>query len=85
MEESKEVANQFWEQIKAFFNIELVKIGQKPFTLLTALYMVVAFVILLLIAKKLSKFLENKVLSSRIADRGVRSSISSIFRYIFLF
>ncbi|MGQ2136002.1 mechanosensitive ion channel family protein [Ornithobacterium rhinotracheale] len=85
MEESKEVANQFWEQIKAFFNMELVKIGQKPFTLLTALYMVVAFVILLLIAKKLSKFLENKVLSSRISDRGVRSSISAIFKYIFIF
>lgn len=85
MEESKEVANQFWEQVKAFFNTELLKIGEKPFTLLTALYMVVAFVILLLIAKKLSKFLENKILSSRITDRGVRSSISSIFRYIFLF
>ena len=83
MDEPKEVVLGFWDKVRNFFHTEIIAdIGGKPFTILTAIYLIFAILLLFYVASKLTHFLEKRVLSKRIPDRGTRASILTIFKYV---
>ncbi|OQW57656.1 MAG: mechanosensitive ion channel protein MscS [Nitrospira sp. ST-bin4] len=70
--------------IKGWLNIPLFKIGADPVTLWTIVSLVVLFVLLLWLTKKLKNLIVLKLLANSRIDIGVRQATGSIVRYIII-
>lgn len=71
-----------WEAIKSWLNIPLFEIGVTPVTLWTIVSLVVLFVLLLWLTKKLKDWIVLTVLANSRIDIGVRQATGSIVRYV---
>ncbi|CEN51758.1 hypothetical protein CCAN2_970004 [Capnocytophaga canimorsus] len=74
----------FWEKLKNIMSIVIFNIKGNNFTLLTLIYITLSSFILVFLSKKLSHFLEHKLLARRISQQGVRAAIVTITRYFLL-
>jgi small-conductance mechanosensitive channel len=70
--------------ITRWLNIPLFEIGTAPVTLWTIVSLVVLFVLLLWLTKKLKNFIVLKLLANSRIDIGVRQATGSIVRYVIL-
>lgn len=68
--------------IKGWVNITLFKIGTAPVTLWTIVSLVVLFVLLLWLTKRLKNWIVLSLLANSRIDIGVRQATGSIVRYI---
>ncbi|MFJ1331836.1 mechanosensitive ion channel family protein [Capnocytophaga canimorsus] len=73
-----------WGKIKNVMTIVIFDIKGNNFTLLTLIYLTLSSFLLIFLSKKLSHFLENKLLAKRISQQGVRAAIVTIARYFLL-
>ncbi|HEX5646008.1 MAG TPA: mechanosensitive ion channel domain-containing protein [Nitrospira sp.] len=70
--------------IKGWLNITLFEIGTAPVTLWTIVSLVVLFVLLLWLTKKLKNLIVLKLLANSGIDIGVRQATGSIVRYVII-
>lgn len=70
--------------IKGWLNIPLFEIGAAPVTLWTIASLVVLFVLLLWLTKKLKDWIVLKLLANSRIDIGVRQATGSIVRYVII-
>ncbi|ATA73646.1 MULTISPECIES: mechanosensitive ion channel family protein [Capnocytophaga] len=80
----KETTFDFLEKLKGVMNFVIFDIKGSTFTLLTLVYLIVSSVLLVFLAKRLTHFLEYRFFATRIAERGNRSAIVTIIRYLIL-
>lgn len=80
----KETTFEFLEKLKGVMNYVVFDVQGSNFTLLTLIYLVISITILIFASKKITHFLEHKFFASRIAERGNRSAIVTIIRYLIL-
>ncbi|GIJ92955.1 mechanosensitive ion channel family protein [Capnocytophaga stomatis] len=80
----KETEFDFLEKLKEVMNYVIFDVQGSNFTLLTLIYLVVSITVLIFASKKITHFLEHKFFVSRIAERGNRSAIVTIIRYLIL-
>lgn len=77
-----------WEELWEFFKQKLnniaFDIGGSKFTLLTLIFLIISLLFLYVSANKISTFLQNKLLAGKVQDKGIRASIATIFRYLYL-
>lgn len=80
-----------WDSIKGFFESgwkwvgePLFKLGETEISTGTILYMLLAFVILSFVSKKLKNLLVNKVFARVGMERGVRVSIGNLIRFFLM-
>lgn len=71
-------------KIKEILNFVIFEIKGNDFTLLTLLYIVIASSILIYLSRRITRLLENKLLANAIAEKGTRSAIVTIIRYLIL-
>lgn len=71
-----------WESIRGWLSIPLFKAGATPVTLWTIVSLVVLFVLLLWLTKKLKDWIVLKLLAHSRIDIGVRQAAGSIVRYV---
>lgn len=74
----------FFEKLKETMNFVIFDIQGSNFTLLTLLYLIISSIILVLVSKKITHFLEHKFFVNRISELGNRSAIATIIRYMIL-
>lgn len=81
----------FWESIKGFFgnatewiSTPLFKLGETQISTGTILYMMVGFIILSFVSKKLKNILVNRVFAKVGMERGVRVSIGNLIRFFLM-
>lgn len=74
----------FVEKLKDVMNFVIFDVKGSNFTLLTLIYLLVSSVVLVFVAKKITYFLENKFFATRITEKGNRSAIVTIIRYLIL-
>lgn len=65
-------------------NFVIFDVQGSNFTLLTLIYLVVSTGILIFVSKKITRFLEQKILAGRIQEKGTRLAIVTIVRYVIL-
>ena len=70
--------------IKGWLNIPLFEIGAAPVTLWTIVSLVVLFVLLLWLTKRLKNWIVLKLLANSRIDIGVRQATGSIVRYVII-
>lgn len=74
----------FFDKLKETMNFVIFDIQGSNFTLLTLLYLIISSIILVLVSKKITYFLEHKFFVNRISELGNRSAIATIIRYMIL-
>lgn len=74
----------FVEKLKDVMNFVIFDVKGSNFTLLTLIYLVVSSMVLVFVAKRITYFLENKFFATRITEKGNRSAIVTIIRYLIL-
>lgn len=87
----KETLDDLWLEVgegtKALleiFTTSLFKLGANEISLATILYMLISFIILTIVARRIKKILVEKILIKANLDRGVRASIGTITKFIIL-
>lgn len=73
-----------FNHIRKLLNFAIFHVKGKDFTLLTLLYLLVTVFVLVFVARKITFFLDNKVLKNRITEPGTRAAIVTIVRYAIL-
>lgn len=68
--------------IKNLLSISIFKIGDKPFTLWTLLYLVIALALLIYLTGKLKNWVVGRLLARSAIDIGIRQAAGSIVQYI---
>lgn len=74
----------FLAQLKKIMNFVIFDIQGSNFTILTLFYLLFSSVLLVFLSKKIIYFLEYRFLANRITEKGNRTAIVSIIRYLFL-
>ncbi len=77
-----EALRRAFESIKAWLNVPLLKGGATPVTLWTLVSIVVLFILLLWLTKKLKDWIVLTLLARSRIDIGVRQATGSIVRYV---
>ncbi|ATA88283.1 mechanosensitive ion channel family protein [Capnocytophaga stomatis] len=80
----KETEFDFFEKLKEVMNYVIFNIQGSNFTLLTLVYLIVSITVLIFASRKITYFLEHKFFVGRIAEKGNRSAIVTIIRYLIL-
>ncbi|WP_372473481.1 mechanosensitive ion channel family protein [Capnocytophaga sp. ARDL2] len=75
----------FMDRLHEIMNFVLFDVQGSKFTLITLVYIVVATAILIFLSKRITRLLETKLLARAIAEKGTRSAIVAIIRYLILF
>lgn len=75
---------EFYSKLEKIMSIVIFDIKGNDFTLLTLIYIIVASTFLLFFAKKVSRFIEKRILEKHIPERGTRVAIATIVRYLIL-
>ncbi len=76
---------EFLTSVGELFTTTLFKLGKSEISLGNILYFIFAFVLLSYLSKRFKNFLVDKVLVKANFERGARSSIGMIARFIFVF
>lgn len=74
----------FVEKLKDVMNFVIFDVKGSNFTLLTLIYLVVSSMVLVFVVKRITYFLEHKFFATRITEKGNRSAIVTIIRYLIL-
>lgn len=85
MKEAWQNVIEFLTSVGELFTTTLFKLGKSDISLGNILYFIFAFVLLSYLSKKFKNFLVEKVLAKANFERGARSSIGMIARFIFVF
>lgn len=78
------MTNEVLNKFKEIMNFVIFDVQGSNFTLLTLIYLVVSTGILIFVSKKITRFLEQKILAGRIQEKGTRLAIVTIVRYVIL-
>ena len=73
-----------FKDIKDFFNIPIVTLGDHTLTLWTVIYFIALTFLLVYLTKKLRNWIVYKLLEKSSIDLGVRLAVGTIIRYVIL-
>lgn len=79
-----EQVNNIFNQIVEFLNLPLVTLGKITVTAWKVLYVVLLFVLLVYVTKKIKKWIIHRLLAKSNLDIGIRTTIGTMFRYLIL-
>ncbi|MDO4727800.1 MAG: mechanosensitive ion channel [Bacteroidota bacterium] len=65
-------------------NYVIFEVQGNDFTLITLLYIIIASSILIFLSKRVTRLLENRLLTNTITEKGARSAVVTIVRYLIL-
>ncbi len=74
----------YLKELKDFFNIPIVTIGDHTLTLWTLIYFIALSFLLIFLTKKLRNWIVYKLLENSSIDLGVRLAVGTIIRYVIL-
>lgn len=74
----------FLEKFNDFLNLKLLMLGETKLTIGLFVAMTLSIVLLFVVSEIARKFLANKILARYNLDPGIRQSIATIFKYIFI-
>lgn len=81
---NQEITKGFIEKVKEVLNFVIFDVQGSNFTLLTLIYLIVSSTVLVIFSKRFTRFLERRFLANRITEKGTRSAIVTIVRYLIL-
>ncbi len=81
---NQEMLINFIGKVKEVLNFVVFDVKGSNFTLLTLIYLIVSSTILVIFSKRFTRFLERRFLANRITEKGTRSAIVTIVRYLIL-
>lgn len=79
-----EQVNNIFDQIVEFLNLPLVTLGNITVTAWKVFYVVLLFVLLVYVTKKIKKWIIHSLLSKTNLDIGIRTTIGTMFRYMMI-
>ena len=79
-----EQVNNIFDQIVEFLNLPLVTLGNITVTAWKVFYVVLLFVLLVYLTKKIKKWIIHSLLSKSNLDIGIRTTIGTMFRYMMI-
>jgi small-conductance mechanosensitive channel len=79
-----EQVNSIFDQILEFLNVPLVTLGQITVTAWKILYIILIFILLIYVTKKIKHWIIHRLLSKSNLDIGIRTTIGTLFRYLMI-
>jgi small-conductance mechanosensitive channel len=79
-----EPVNNIFDQILEFLNVPLVSLGQITVTAWKILYIILIFILLIYVTKKIKHWIIHSLLSKSKLDIGIRTTIGTMFRYLMI-